>query len=249
MRPVWLSLASLCAHNKPMNDSFESHLTFATNAHGRDFILADLHGYRARLDTALAEQRFNPQCDRLFSVGDLIDRGPDSPACLSLLNEPWFFAVRGNHEQMLIDALRSQAAFSWSRWLMNGGNWALQQSDQQLEDWAQQLEQLPHTLTIEVGHQRIGLCHAQYRLPHWDDRLAASDYDKADWVWGRSRLAGRDASPVEGVDWLFHGHTIVEQVEQLGNSVFIDRGAYNDGPLVLINLADWLASPDATSCS
>lgn len=230
-----------------MTESFESHPTLTANEHGRDFILADLHGFRARLDAALTEQRFNPNIDRLFSVGDLIDRGPDSPGCLELLNEPWFFAVRGNHEQMLIDALRSQAAFSWSRWLMNGGNWALQQSDQQLEDWAQRLEQLPYTLTVDVGHHRIGLCHAQYRLPHWDDRHEATDYDKADWVWGRSRLAGRDERLVAGVDWLFHGHTIVERVEQLGNSVFIDCGAYNDGPLVLIDVANWLASLETTT--
>lgn len=247
MRPDRLSLTSLYAHNDGMNDSFESHLTFTANRQGRDFILADLHGYRTRLDAALAEQRFDPDLDRLFSVGDLIDRGPDSPACLALLDEPWFFAVRGNHEQMLIDAQRSQAVHSWSRWLMNGGNWALQQSDQQLEAWAQRLDHLPYTLTVDVGQHRIGLCHAQYRLPHWDDRLSAEDYDRADWVWGRSRLAGRDERPVAGVDWLFHGHTIVERVEQLGNSVFIDRGAYNDGPLMLINLADWLADIDTTS--
>ncbi|WP_108127129.1 metallophosphoesterase [Saccharospirillum mangrovi] len=249
MRPARLSLASTCAHNTGMKQSIESHQTLTANPHGRDFILADLHGHRARLDAALAEREFDPKRDRLFSVGDLIDRGPDSPACLELLDEPWFFAVRGNHEQMLIDALRSQQSMSWSRWLMNGGNWALHQPEQQLEVWAEQLDQLPHTLTIEFDQARIGLCHAQYRLPHWDDRLDASDYDKSDWVWGRSRLAGRDDRSVAGVDWLFHGHTIVERVERLGNSVFIDRGAYNDGPLVLINVADWLTGTDSYSLS
>lgn len=227
-----------------MTVPFERHLTIAANIQGRDFVLADLHGHRSRLDALLNELEFDPTQDRLFSVGDLIDRGPDSPGCLALLDEPWFFAVRGNHEQMLIDAILKQDPQTWGRWLMNGGNWALNQPDDALMRWAQRLDTLPWTLTLDVADRRIGLCHAQYRLADWGDRLLASDTDFADWIWGRSRLVKRDARPVSGVDWLFHGHTIVEAINQLGNSVFIDRGAYNDGPLVAISVSDWLAGTD-----
>lgn len=227
-----------------MNVQTKHHQLLASNPHGRDFVLADLHGHRSRLEDGLADCDFDPQTDRLLSVGDLIDRGPDSPACLALLDEPWFYAVRGNHEQMLIDAVDQQNSQAWSRWLMNGGNWALQHSEAELRAWAQRLDALPYSLTVTAGDSRIGVCHAQYRLPHWDDRLTASDYDIADWIWGRSRLTSGDKRPVAGVDWIFHGHTIVKSVERLGNSVFIDRGAYNDGPLVLISITDWLDGTD-----
>lgn len=39
--------------------------------------------------------------DRLFSTGDLIDRGPDSVGTLELVREPWFYFVKGNHESDL----------------------------------------------------------------------------------------------------------------------------------------------------
>jgi len=127
---------------------------------------------------------------------------------------------------------------------MNGGNWALEQDEGQLQDWAERLRALPYSLTVAHGEHQIGLCHAQYRLPNWDDRLTAGDYDRADWIWGRSRLSSEDPTEVAGVDWIFHGHTIVKAVTQLGNSVFIDRGAYNGAPLVLVSISDWLDGTD-----
>ena len=43
---------------------------------------------------------FDKTKDRMFSVGDLPDRGIDSYGTLQLLNESWFYPVLGNHEQM-----------------------------------------------------------------------------------------------------------------------------------------------------
>ena len=57
-----------------------------TNINAHDFIVGDLHGCRAMLDTLLAHVGFDGSRDRLFSVGDLVDRGPDSEGCLDLLH-------------------------------------------------------------------------------------------------------------------------------------------------------------------
>ncbi len=78
---------------------------YAANTEGRDFIIGDLHGCLTLLTSALDNMTFNPDKDRLFSVGDLVDRGPDNEACLDLLNEPWFFSVMGNHDAMLLSAI------------------------------------------------------------------------------------------------------------------------------------------------
>jgi serine/threonine protein phosphatase 1 len=51
---------------------------FGRNTAGRDLIVGDIHGCFARLQVALDELGFDPERDRLFSVGDLVDRGPDS---------------------------------------------------------------------------------------------------------------------------------------------------------------------------
>lgn len=76
-------------------------LTLPANTQGTDYVVGDLHGCFQLLQDALDKVFFDPACDRLFSVGDLVDRGPDSLKCLQLLAEPWFHAVMGNHEAML----------------------------------------------------------------------------------------------------------------------------------------------------
>ena len=76
---------------------------FSANTVGRDFVVGDIHGMFKTLAKELEELGFDPEKDRLFSVGDLIDRGPDNEDIEEWLAKPWFHAVRGNHEQMLID--------------------------------------------------------------------------------------------------------------------------------------------------
>ena len=51
---------------------------FTRNTTGRDLIVGDIHGCFGRLANALTLIDFDPARDRLFSVGDLVDRGPDS---------------------------------------------------------------------------------------------------------------------------------------------------------------------------
>lgn len=73
---------------------------FQLNANGRDFAVGDIHGHFDRLEVALAAVRFSPEKDRLFSVGDLVDRGPESADVLKWLERPWFHPICGNHELM-----------------------------------------------------------------------------------------------------------------------------------------------------
>ncbi len=226
-----------------MSEQTELHPILPANEQGRDFVTADLHGHRRRLDQALESWRFDPGQDRLLSVGDLIDRGPDSPGCLDLLHEPWFYTVRGNHEQMLIDAVRQRDPNAMPRWQLNGGQWAEDRADAWLQNWARALDQLPFTLTVEHPQGKIGICHAQYSLPHWEDRLNADREERTDWLWGRSRLRSVEPGPVGGIDWLFHGHTIVPEVKRVANSVFLDCGAFTGGPLVVLSLNEWMTDP------
>jgi len=75
------------------------------NLVGTDFVVGDLHGCRHLLDAKLQEYGFNSAIDRVLSVGDLVDRGPDSWNTLRLIEESWFNFVLGNHEEMLLDLL------------------------------------------------------------------------------------------------------------------------------------------------
>ena len=81
--------------------------TFAANETGRDFVIGDLHGSFSLLEKMLEHVSFDTETDRLFSVGDLVDRGPESLECLELLQMPWFHSVYSNHENMMETFLHS----------------------------------------------------------------------------------------------------------------------------------------------
>ncbi|HHZ8506600.1 TPA: metallophosphoesterase, partial [Morganella morganii] len=85
------------------------------------WVVGDLHGCYQLLIDRMQQIDFDKQTDLIISVGDLIDRGDQNVECLDLLNEKWFAAIRGNHEQMAIDALFSGGDVN--NWLHNGGNW------------------------------------------------------------------------------------------------------------------------------
>ena len=80
----------------------------------RTIVISDIHGCFLTLEKLLHKIDYKPT-DHLVIVGDLIDRGPRSKEVLDL-----FLAIcakghpltilRGNHEVMLLDALRDQEA-------------------------------------------------------------------------------------------------------------------------------------------
>lgn len=92
---------------------------YPANTVGRDFAVGDIHGCFTALSEALDDLGFNYNTDRLFSVGDLVDRGPESNLATEWLKYPWFHAVRGNHEQMAIDY--SAGIGGESLYIQNGG--------------------------------------------------------------------------------------------------------------------------------
>jgi len=100
--------------------------TMPANLSGRDFVVGDLHGCLSDLLLLLDKVQFEKTKDRLLSVDDLVDRGPDSWGCLSLLEEPWFYAVKGNHEDLLLDYVKKSGEISKyfpSDFVNNGGGW------------------------------------------------------------------------------------------------------------------------------
>lgn len=68
---------------------------FIINKTGTDYVVGDIHGCFSLLQAKLDEIGFDPTKDRLFSVGDLVDRGTESDKVLEWLSKPWFHAVCG----------------------------------------------------------------------------------------------------------------------------------------------------------
>jgi bis(5'-nucleosyl)-tetraphosphatase (symmetrical) len=62
------------------------------------WIVGDIHGCAIELDRMLSAIRFDPSNDELWSVGDLVNTGPDSLATLRLWRDAGGKAVLGNHD-------------------------------------------------------------------------------------------------------------------------------------------------------
>lgn len=224
------------------------HKAFPINTAGRDLIVGDIHGCFDRLRAHLDQLAFAPDKDRLFSVGDLVDRGPQSEQALEWLAAPWFHAVRGNHEQMAIDHV---AGFSDARtYVGNGGGWflALTRAEQHL--FADAFGALPIAITLDTAAGPVGIVHAECPAHHWDALLDALESREAEQVgmlcmWSRDRVTSGFTDDVAGVRAVVVGHTPMQQWTSLGNVIYIDTGAVFPGREFTVLDADTLRPVDS----
>ncbi len=90
----------------------------------RTFVIADIHGCSKSLKALIEDQLQPGNEDQFIFLGDYIDRGPDSKGVINYLiyikeNFKNSVFLRGNHEQMFLDAQTSIPAHD--RWITNGG--------------------------------------------------------------------------------------------------------------------------------
>ena len=203
---------------------------FEQNTKGRDFFVGDLHGEYNQFFDALAGVDFNFDTDRVFSVGDLIDRGPASHKCLMLLNRDWFHAVRGNHEDLLL------GKHGWRTWMMNGGDWINEHPEGELTLMKTLVKaKMPYTLTVQTHRGVIGMVHAE-STEDWNDN---NEQSKEINTWARTKIHYQNPTNIENIDLVVVGHTPLKEVKRLGNVVYIDTGAvFGDGFLSLLSVDD-----------
>jgi serine/threonine protein phosphatase 1 len=140
--------------------------TLPPNTLGRDLIVGDLHGHRILLEEELARLGFDASRDRVLSVGDLVNRGPNSLATLSLIEEPWFHAVLGNHELMLLNFLGYYGSrIHGQKSFPSGGAWirdALHRHRRRLARLAERVAALPLALHVQ-GPVPFNVAHSDLR--------------------------------------------------------------------------------------
>ena len=219
------------------------------NTAGRDFVVGDLHGHRHLLEAALQRLDFDPSCDRVLSVGDLVDRGPDSLGTLSLIREPWFHAVLGNHELMLLHFLRcyDSRRFGRKSWATRQGAWvaeAMARHPKRLERLRLSLMALPLSLQVEgelpfrVMHADVDPRHAAHQpesdrasvAVHEAEEMTCSRANLASLDRGSSRLLDFDGRPVRlsrrlngPMPLTYVGHSPLAEITVHQSHVYIDQ--------------------------
>ncbi len=202
---------------------------FKPNTVGRDFVVGDLHGSLSAFENLLTNLNFDKTKDRMFSVGDLVDRGPDSLKCLSLLKEDWFHAVLSNHEQMMLHAFTDGPMGPY--WVQNGGAWGLEalmdyksirqndglrspeESSIDLLSCVSLVEDTPFLITVELlNGEKIHIIHAEFppHRPITDSDLENEEYledlikvetlDGSFILWGRHKFYSFCQTPLNNLE-------------------------------------------------
>ena len=223
------------------------HVILPANMVGRDFLLGDLHGCLGAFVMALKDVKFDESKDRIISVGDLVDRGPQSYDCLKLVRAPWFHAVRGNHEAML---LKSDDPKTRTLWRRNGGEWFFDLEEKDQMTCFKLAASLPLAITLKhKSGATLGICHAEWPGDDWSKIEYAFDVPWASeqMIWGRTVLTEGAPRSDRSASLTVHGHTPIDHSLRLGSALFIDTGCVYGGLLTLISAEDalgWPQKPD-----
>lgn len=219
---------------------------FERNTQGRDFAVGDIHGHFSRLQAALDGIGFDPTADRLFSVGDLVDRGPESERSLDWLAKPWFFAVQGNHEALAIQHVQHKD-LDYRMYRASGGSWFLRLAQREQQKFASHFSNMPIAIEVDTPSGLIGMVHADCPTPTWEllrktllEQLPGSEGVEAYCQWSRERLHSGDCRPIPDVRAIVVGHSPLSRPERLGNVLHIDTGGWrfdDSGYFTLVNLA------------
>jgi len=154
------------------------------NLAGRDFVVGDVHGHLQQLHEQLQEVAFNPSHDRLFCLGDLVDRGPDSKALLALIDQKTYFSILGNHEAMMIAGFENPETVPRHR--ANGGEWIYKLAPAQRQHLVSQIRHWPWAIELDTGGRKVGLIHANVLGGSWPRTLRALATIEEAWSAGAS---------------------------------------------------------------
>jgi serine/threonine protein phosphatase 1 len=197
--------------------------------------VGDVHGSVKLLWTLIAKLRDTGV--HLLFLGDLIDRAQERGSDVvtlnivkSLMDDPRQYglasvdALRGNHEQMFLDAADGTNVDLWAH---NGGAIDFLDEMRPHAEWVRELpifKRVDDTVFVHAGLR-----------PH----VPLESQTRTDMVWIREPFLSKGPVGVEGIARVVHGHTPdfddPGHVEITDNRVNIDSGAFFSGKLTAYN--------------
>lgn len=203
------------------------------------YAISDLHG-NMKLWSQM--KNFLGDNDKLYCLGDCADRGADGweiiKDILRLVDKGQACYIRGNHEQMLLDALHDYIEYDGMRdynWMLlcrNGGQKTFEDAinDSWLEDWYRMLNRstVPYLTYLNADGKLLFLSHAGVpwrRMLHFfngDFNKNAELQKRLTYMlqWSRDHYNREYISSL--VDIQVFGHTPIQYFSENEN----DLGAY-----------------------
>ena len=209
----------------------------------RVFAIGDIHGCCKTFKKLLLEKIDIRKSDRIYCIGDYVDRGKDSKGVIDFImrlrNEGYHIhTLRGNHEQMMLDSVNDQQRLN--HWLRNGGRETLNSFG------ITSVIELPDKYLNFLKRTKFFIATNKYIFVHAGLNFNIEDpfFDKEAMIWIRE--AYFDKSKINN-RVLVHGHTPIPleilQKQTNPNIINIDAGCvYLDksgfGNLVSLSLTN-----------
>lgn len=191
----------------------------------RKIAISDIHGCVRTFRYLVEEQLQLGKKDTLYLLGDYVDRGPDSKGVLDYmmqLSEAGYQlqCIKGNHEDMMVNAGRGENEGELEIWLNNGGKDTLQSfnltdAHHLPEKYLKYIDEMPCYLEVD----RYILVHAgldftgngtetkdeeaflwKLHNPLHDERAMLWIrwwYDDINWHWLRDRIVVHGHTPLQ----------------------------------------------------
>lgn len=217
----------------------------------RVFFVGDIHGafdlyLKGCKDLGITKD------DVVISLGDLVDRGPKNfAAVVEFTRKENRYAILGNHEDLMVRGMLDNSPQHFECWFMNGGaqTWEEVGGEAGSIALAEMTKDLPIILEVEHQGKIFGCVHGGVpyfrRLEKsWEEVVLKAIADQRfanELIWDRGvidhiqyqeRMEEDPAQfipPVQGVDFVLHGHTPLKEPKIVQNRVYMDTGGvFND---------------------
>jgi serine/threonine protein phosphatase 1 len=196
--------------------------------------IGDVHGRLDKLEELFERlnEKYATTEKMVVMLGDYVDRGPQSAQAVELIRDcqsPSFHVLKGNHEQLMIDAVLNDDGYLW---IANGGGTTItsytdmygEDADNKMRSDSEWMESLP--CVVESDHRIYVHAGLNPRKPI--ERVE----EELLWI--------RDPFLMSTRDWgkhVVHGHTHTwgrkdtHEVELLANRTNLDTAAFHTGIL------------------
>ncbi len=233
----------------------EKLLTDFRDQHGPFDVIGDVHGCRAELEALLDQLGYalvrdreghpvdatHPEGRRAVFVGDLVDRGPDSPGVLRLVmgmvGAGHALCVPGNHENKLIRALGGRQVQ-----VSHGLEETLAQLGRESEEFRREVAEFCYGLVshLVLDDGKLVVAHAGLKEAYHG---RASGRVRSFALYGDSTGETDEfglpvrypwADDYRGSAMVLYGHTPTPEVEWVNNTLCLDTGCVFGGRLTAL---------------
>ena len=160
------------------------------------YVMSDIHGMCSKYVTILDKIGGIKGDDKVYILGDIIDRGPDGDVILlSMMSDPRIIPIIGNHESLalpILKAISSEKPFkeieqtrSYQVWAAMGGEATAtgfrshsRETQQRMIDY---IESFRIYEELKVENRKYHLSHT---LPEYNSKCNIHDVTFHEFVWG-----------------------------------------------------------------